>query len=500
MKSQIISQIAIPSTATVPTAILLVGYGNQGAEQFNNFQQLAERLASCLSQTVIPCPLDRPGNPVLDGIRAGLQLGAVKFVVLPLLLSPAEYQENALAEAITWASRRWSFLSFHVSPPLDMWMWTSLFTATLNTVLNTHLVNLSKTGVVLAGLVRHDGEAQIEIDGDVAKLGRMLQIQNKIPRVEIVCMNSEPPNLNDPVRHCQLADVNQIVVVPAFLFGGKPLDALTQEIAEIAGSTSTPMSLTATLDIEPAFLDALVAQYEAALADDSLLPVSWDEVRRQVEASNSEHRPPPMGIGGIPLGADSPADEAQFQDLTSRINQILPPRYQQMNQNGEVVSAAPMASAELQFDADGSVAWDQMWGLDDPDSPFCELALAGGPPHRGDLLEPVAAAECEASSGKYAAVLAELKRGIELVAGLSTVASESFGWIGVQCESNEMAIWLLRAIIVENVMVRREGDILYLPAGPAFTLAGEIKNVVTVVAKTVHYWREHSQMSMIREA
>ena len=54
-----------------------------------------------------------------------------------------------------------------------------------------------------------------------------------------------------------------------------------------------------------------------------------------------------------------------------------------------------------------------------------------------------------------------------------------------------MAIWLMRAIVVENIMVRREGATLYLPAGCRFTLDGEIKNVVTAVAKTHHYWIEH---------
>ena len=49
----------------------------------------------------------------------------------------------------------------------------------------------------------------------------------------------------------------------------------------------------------------------------------------------------------------------------------------------------------------------------------------------------------------------------------------------------------MRAIVVENVMVRREREVLYLPAGPRFTLEGEIKNVVTVVAKTFHYWTQH---------
>ena len=32
---------------------------------------------------------------------------------------------------------------------------------------------------------------------------------------------------------------------------------------------------------------------------------------------------------------------------------------------------------------------------------------------------------------------------------------------------------------------------LMLPVGEDFTVKGEIKNVITVVAKTTHYWVEH---------
>jgi hypothetical protein len=34
--------------------------------------------------------------------------------------------------------------------------------------------------------------------------------------------------------------------------------------------------------------------------------------------------------------------------------------------------------------------------------------------------------------------------------------------------------------------------VLLLPAGPAFQLEKEIKNVITVLAKTFHYWTEHA--------
>ena len=49
----------------------------------------------------------------------------------------------------------------------------------------------------------------------------------------------------------------------------------------------------------------------------------------------------------------------------------------------------------------------------------------------------------------------------------------------------------MRAIVMENVAARRRGAILELPAAPHFRLEKEIKNVITVIAKTCHYWVGH---------
>lgn len=166
--------------------------------------------------------------------------------------------------------------------------------------------------------------------------------------------------------------------------------------------------------------------------------------------------------------------------VTGTLN-ILPPRYQL-----RTPSAAPMGAAGLKFDADGRPAWGEIW------TDFCDLALAGGPPHRGTLLEPVAVAEIEADPDGYRAVVAELERGLRMVTGLEVLPDAAPGWVGLVCTSEEMAVWLLRAIVVENVSIRREGAVLYLPAGPGFRTEREIKNVITVVAKTHHYWQEHA--------
>ncbi len=169
---------------------------------------------------------------------------------------------------------------------------------------------------------------------------------------------------------------------------------------------------------------------------------------------------------------------AQFE---RRLAQLLPDRYRQ-----QPASPTPMpGAAAMRFAGDGTVAWDEMW------TDFCDLALAGGPAHRDTLLEPVAPEVVRSNPDGYAAVVSELARGIELITGLAVKRDAEPGWIGVVCSDEEMALWMLRAIIVENVSVRRTGPVLYLPAGPDFRLENEIKNVITVVAKTHHYWTEH---------
>ena len=86
---------------------------------------------------------------------------------------------------------------------------------------------------------------------------------------------------------------------------------------------------------------------------------------------------------------------------------------------------------------------------------------------------------------------AEICRGVTLVTGLAARPSMVDGWVRVATLSDGMAGWLLRAIVMENVAARIEGTLLDLPAAPGFRLGKEIKNVVTVIAKTSHYWLGH---------
>ncbi|MFO0844614.1 MAG: hypothetical protein U0797_19830 [Gemmataceae bacterium] len=171
---------------------------------------------------------------------------------------------------------------------------------------------------------------------------------------------------------------------------------------------------------------------------------------------------------------------AGLASLEAKVNALLPPRYQCF----DAVSPTSMGSAGLKYGADARVAWDQIW------THFCDLALAGGPPHRGSLLEPPTPEEVEADPAGNQLVTEEVVRGVRMTTGLAA-APAGPGWVAVRCRDEPTAAWLLRAVVAENVFARRRGLDLHLPAGPWFRLAKEVKNVIVALAKTCHYWDEH---------
>ena len=150
------------------------------------------------------------------------------------------------------------------------------------------------------------------------------------------------------------------------------------------------------------------------------------------------------------------------------------------------VSAAPMSAAEFIWREDGRPDWAAMW------TGFCELALYGGPPHRGEESTLRAPESTPPLTEGDAEMLAEIRRGIWETTGLyAEIDPDEPGWIAVTCHSRKMAAWLCASIILETVEARFDEERLFLPASPDFNLKNEVKSVITVLAKTVHYWQAH---------
>jgi sirohydrochlorin cobaltochelatase len=209
------------------------------------------------------------------------------------------------------------------------------------------------------------------------------------------------------------------------------------------------------------------------VVDASLAPAEQQACAEAAAALAAQARVP-VTVATVPLSRLDDLHDALARDAEARRREYPPP--------APVDRAAPMAAAPFLWRDDGRPDWGAMW------TSFCELALYGGPPHRGPESPLAAPAAGAASDGE---MLTEMKRGIWETTGLYAESTEP-GWLAITCDSPAMAAWLCAAIILENVHARVDEDRLLVPAGPDYELRDQVKSIVTVVAKTHHYWQAHA--------
>jgi sirohydrochlorin cobaltochelatase len=432
-------------------ATLLLGRRFAGAERA--VRRLAATLARQLRHDVHVCDLARPNDPLPGLVRRLAARGARRVVLLPLALDDSPLTGARVDAGVAIRIDRGR------EPATD----------DVARMLGDRARAAARS---LAGgprapvhvILATGGGANPASNADVARLARLVYEAHGFADVTCAFVGLTTPSVGDAVARAARLGARGVVVVPHLLFDARGRRRVLQQVRAAGAAARIDVRVARPLDSHPGLVWALIRRHLEALADGGLAG-AWvnPDLLRVLEHAHG-HGPRLTG------------------DFEARLAVLLPPRYQDASRP---VSSAPMGAASLQRDDAGRVAWDQMW------QGFCELALAGGPPHRGTLLEAVAPDAAVENPERYAEVRAELARGLAMVTGLSIVLDGPTGWIGLQCTDDEMAVWLMRAIVVENIMVRRENAVVYLPVGCRFTLEGEIKNVITAVAKTHHYWMEH---------
>jgi sirohydrochlorin cobaltochelatase len=209
------------------------------------------------------------------------------------------------------------------------------------------------------------------------------------------------------------------------------------------------------------------------LVIDGSLPAPVQQACADVATTLASQAGMPVTVAAVPIARLDDLRDALARDDDARRREYAPAARPDASQ--------PMSSAEFVWRDDGRPDWGSMW------TSFCELALYGGPPQRGPesaLRPPTLAKESDR------AMLAEMQRGIWETTGLYAESTEP-GWLAVTCDSPAMAAWMCAAIILENVHAKVDDDRLLLPAGPNYVLKDEVKSIITVVAKTHHYWQVH---------
>ena len=57
--------------------------------------------------------------------------------------------------------------------------------------------------------------------------------------------------------------------------------------------------------------------------------------------------------------------------------------------------------------------------------------------------------------------------------GLAVSAQRYAGWLGVECADVRSAVWMMRALVVNNILSRREGTTLFVPLNAVDDPGGE---------------------------
>ena len=450
------------------------------------WQGVADRLATRLCHPVIllrRLDFEERAETLESLIREYRERGFLRVVVIPIGLEP--YDILGLKTAIVWSHQEHIQTAIHVAREWNMADWSNLLLTSIcdNVTASNQanaLNNPSKPPQKKALLLISDGGAttcESRTTGvELACLSHEMLQQDSGWAIRYAFMQGVIPNLA-PVFHQMDSDQIHQVVLLCWRLDQEKVSELFRTIGQLH-ALDVPV-------LEPAnawFWDRLSNQMPGPLR---LLdhPIAIHILfEKYLDALASR----PIGRYLAEAVSESDQDRSLFRfdlmSLDQRIDSHLPSEYQGRT---DTVRSQSMGSRALEFNADGLVPWDEIW------TSFCDLAMAGGPPHRGKLLEAISREQVLQDRDAYHGVANEIRRGIELVTQLKTMESESLGWVGILCDDEAMAVWLMRAIIVENVMVRREKEILFVPAGPEFTIKREIKNVITSVAKTVHYWRAH---------
>jgi hypothetical protein len=207
---------------------------------------------------------------------------------------------------------------------------------------------------------------------------------------------------------------------------------------------------------------------------DAAAPVTVQQACADAAATLAAQTGMPVTVATAPVDRLDALRDTLGRDADARTREYAPPPRPD--------PALAMSSAPFVWQEDGRPDWGTMW------TTFCELALYGGPPQRGP--DSALRAPNGAGTDSDDAMVAEMRRGIWETTRLYA-ESAGPGWLAVTCDSPMMAAWMCAAIILENVDARVDEDRLMVPAGPDYELKDQVKSIITVVAKTHHYWQAH---------
>lgn len=216
---------------TLQDSILLVGHGSReaaGNEEIHAFA--AQWRARRPGWRIELCFIEFAAPGLHDGLLQAAR-GALRVLVLPLVLNAAGHVKMEIPEAIAQARRQCPDTGFlyaaHLGacdPILDV------LKRRLRQAMNAlDLPDPGSTGVVLLGRGSSDRQA----NGEMAKMARWLQEATDHELVDLAFTGITWPRLERVVQRQALLGMTQIVVLPYYLFTGTLMQRIVRQVAHL---------------------------------------------------------------------------------------------------------------------------------------------------------------------------------------------------------------------------------------------------------------------------
>jgi hypothetical protein len=348
------------------------------------WQGVADRLATRLCHPVIllrRLDFEERAETLESLVKEYRERGFLRVVVIPIGLEP--YDILGLKTAIEWSHQEHIQTAIHLAREWNMTDWSNLLSTSIcDNVIPSNQANALNNPFQpprkKALLLVSDGGAtscESRTTGvELACLSHEMLQQDSGWAIRHAFMQGVLPNLTQVFHQMDSDQIHQVVLL-CWRLDQEKVSELFRTIGQLH-ALDMPVLETS----NAWFWDRLSNQIPGPLR---LLdhPIAIHMLfEKYLDALASR----PIGRYFADAASESDQDRSLFRfdlmSLDQRIDSHLPSEYQGRT---DAVRSQSMGSRALEFNADGLVPWDKIW------TSFCDLAMAGGPPHRGRLLEAV---------------------------------------------------------------------------------------------------------------
>lgn len=216
--------------------ILLVAHGardpgNEGNREVEAFAEVWR--ARHPGEDIQVCWIEHAGILLAEGLeRAATTAGANgRVLVLPLILNPAGHVRGDIPQALDGARQTHPGVDFRYAPHLGttQHLLKALRHRLHHAMVDLHMPDPHTTGVVL--LAR--GASDMEATGEVAKMAHWLYETTDhelvLPAFTGICF----PRLEQVVQRLDRLGMSQIVVLPYYLFTGRLIKRIAQQVERL---------------------------------------------------------------------------------------------------------------------------------------------------------------------------------------------------------------------------------------------------------------------------